>query len=64
MLVMSSVSPGFVLLAFTLLRLLVLKSRVVVSSFFVLVCPLSTLRLMMLVVLCCVNSASMANCFV
>ena len=35
MLVMSSVSPGSVLLAFILLCLLVLKSRVVVSFFFV-----------------------------
>ena len=35
--VRSSVSPGFVLLVFILLCLLVLKSRVVVSFFFLLV---------------------------
>ena len=62
--VRSSVSPGFVLLVFILLCLLVLKSHVVVSFFFVLVCPFSIFRLMMLVVLCCVNSVSMANRFV
>ena len=63
-LVMLNVSPGFVLLVFILLCLLVLKSCVVVSFFFVLVCPLSIFRLMMPVVLCCVNSVSMVNCFV
>ena len=63
-LVMLSVSPGFVLLAFIVLCPLVLKSRVVVSFFFVLVCPLSIFRLMMLVVLCCVSSFFKANCFV
>ena len=63
-LVTSSVSPGFVLLPFIVLCLLVLKSPVVVSFFFVLVCPLSIFRLMMLVVLCCVSSVFKANCLV
>ena len=64
MLVTSNVSPGFVLLPFIVLYLLVLKSPVVVSFFFVLVCPLSIFHLMMLVVLCCVSSVFKANCLV
>ena len=59
-----NVSLGFVLLVSNLLCLLVLESRVAVSFSFVLVCPLSHSRLMILVVLYHVNSVSKADCYV
>ena len=61
---MSSVSLGFVPLAFNLLCLLVLKNLVVVSFSFVLLCRLLMSRLMMLVVLCRVSFVSRTSRFV
>ena len=61
---MSSVCLGFVLLAFNLLCLLVLKNLVVVSFSFIPLCCLSISRLMMLAVLCRVSFVSRINRFV
>ena len=60
---MSSVSLGFVVLAFNLLCLLVLKNLVVVSFSFVLLCRLLIFHLTMLVVLCRVSFVSRTSCF-